>query len=43
MARVSCGGVFLLVFCVLKKCDTKKVMQMEFSRCLGPMKGEIFC
>ncbi len=43
MARVSCGCVVLLVFCVLKKCDTKEMMKTVFSACLGTMKGEMFC
>ena len=42
MARVSCGCVFLPVFGVLKRCDTKEVMKTVFSGCLGTMKGEIF-
>ena len=42
MARVLCGGVFLLVCGVLEKCDTKEVMKSVFSGCLGTMKGEIF-
>ena len=42
MARVSRGGVFLLVFGVLRKCDTKEVMKTVFSGCLGTVKGEIF-
>ncbi len=42
MARVSCGGVFLLVCCVLKQCDAKEVMKSVFSGCLGNMDGELF-
>ncbi len=42
MARVLCGGGFLLICGVLKKCDTKEVTKTVFSGCLGTMEGEIF-
>ncbi len=42
MARVSCGGVFLLVCGGLRKCDPKEVMKRVFSGCLGTINCGIF-